>query len=98
MSIAFLSAAKSVITRASTAGSLVSCFRVRDVGYVIRCPSRIGGLGSVEPLALHVGRHGVRHQVSHRLPRGSAAPDQRAGDVEPRHVEEADALGGARET
>src|SRR5215218_2590416 len=89
MSIAFLSAAKSAITRASAAGSWVSS--------VMRCPSRIGGLRAIQTLALDVGRHRVGHEVAHGLPGGGATPDQRARDVEPRHVEEAQPLGGPRQ-
>src|SRR5215217_2468273 len=97
MPIAFLSAARSAIARARLAGSVMSCCCVSDRGSVIRCPSRIGGRLTVEALVLDVRGDGVRHEVAHRQAGAGPAADQRAGDVEPRHVEEAHALSRPRE-
>src|SRR5918911_3088409 len=96
MSIAFLSAAKSAISRARATGAMPGC-SVKDLGSVMRSRSRIGGPRAVEPLAGDVGGDRVGHEVADREPGSGAATDQRAGDVDPRHVEEAHAIVGAGE-
>ena len=45
----------------------------------------------VQPLTLDVARDDVRHEVADRQSVGEAAPDEGAGDVDARHVEEAEA-------